>query len=162
MKPTDVATLHAAYVEHRQELFTYALSITGQREAAEDAVQLVFERMLRARSVPTELRPYLFKAVRNAAHDAQRRAKVRTDSIFALTTAAMDGPSSPPTPGQEEDLAHLLDQLSTHERETIILRLYSGLTYQEIAKVHRAPVPTVASWYRRGLERLKTLMHQES
>lgn len=162
MKATDVATLHAAYVEHRQELFTYALSITGQREAAEDALHRVFERLLRAPSLPAELRPYLFRAVRNAARDDRRRAQVRIDSIFELTRAAWPDRTPLPEPGQTDDVAKLLDELSAHEREAIVLRIYSGLTYQEIAEVFRLPVPTVASWYRRGLERLKTLLKQEA
>lgn len=162
MNATDVAALHASYVENRQALFTYALSLTRNREAAEDAIQAVFERLLRGAKLPKQLRPYLFRAVRNAAYDALRRARVRDDAIFELAGAAQaDGEASPGV-NPDEDLAPLLQRLSGDERETIILKIYSGLTFQQIADVRGVPLPTAASWYRRGLERMKILLHEAS
>ena len=57
MNATDIDALRAFYVGNRQQLYTYALSISGNRELAEDAVHAVFERLLRGRSLPSELRP---------------------------------------------------------------------------------------------------------
>jgi len=54
-----------------------------------------------------------------------------------------------------------LQRLSSDEREAIILKIYSGLTFQEIADLRTAPVPTVASWYRRGLDRLRIMLTPE-
>ena len=54
-----------------------------------------------------------------------------------------------------------LNQLSPDERETIVLKTYETFTLQEIADLRGAPLPTVASWYRRGLAKLRTLMAHE-
>lgn len=161
MKASDLDVLHALYVENRQELYTYALSITGNREAAEDAIQGVFERLLRGDGVPARLRPYVFRSVRNAAYDAWRRGKVRADSIFELAAAIDSAGAESRAPGRTEDLGPLLQQLSSDERESIVLKIYSGLTFQQIAEIRGVSLPTVASWYRRGLERLKILLSGE-
>jgi len=76
-------TLRAFYAGHRQQLYTYAVSITRQREAAEDAIQRAFQQLLSRNALPTDLRPYVFRCVRNAALDGLRRDQTRQESIFA-------------------------------------------------------------------------------
>lgn len=161
MNSTDTESLRAFYVENRQQLYTYAVSITGNREAAEDAIHGVFEKLLRRGKWPTDLRPYVFRSIRNAAFDAWRRTRMRMDPIFvAAAVADVAGPGDQGV-SASDDLEPLLRQLSADERETIVLRIYSGLTFQEIAALRRVPLPTAASWYRRGLERLKALLTKE-
>lgn len=154
MNATDLEALRSFYVESRQQLYTYAVSLTGNREAAEDAIQGVFEKLLRGDARPVELRPYVFRALRNAALDAWRRTRVRTDPIYR------PDPEAAP-PGRVDNLDELLRQLTDDEREVIVLKIHGGLTFQEIATMRGAPLPTVASWYRRGLERLRGLLKDE-
>lgn len=160
MKPTEIEALRAGYVGNRQQLYTYAVSITRNRETAEDAIQGVFERLLRGTCLPAELRPYLVRAVRNAAFDARRRAKVRADSMFEAGGKERDE-SSRSVAFHPDEIDDLLQQLSPDEREAIVLKLYGDLTFQQIADVRQVPLPTVASWYRRGLDQLKTLLTAE-
>jgi len=158
MNATDIDVLRAFYVGNRRQLFTYALSITGNREAAEDAIQGVFEKLLRRSGLPSDLRPYVFRSVRNAALDRWRRARTRADSIFAAGERADPDPSAPARP---DDLGPLLEQLSRDEREAIVLKIYGGLTFQEIADLRRVPLSTASTWYARGLEQLKVLLNAE-
>lgn len=155
MNATHIEALRAFYTGNRQSLYTYALSITENREAAEDAVHGVFEKLLRGRGLPADLRPYVFRCVRNAALDARRRTKVRGDSIFDAEAVATAERS------RSDDFEPLLRELSPDERETVVLKIYSGLTFQEIADHRQLALPTVASWYRRGLERLRALLTKE-
>jgi RNA polymerase sigma factor (sigma-70 family) len=160
MNAADIETIHAMYVENRQQLYTYALSITGNREVAEDAIHIVFERLLRGSRLPADLRPYVFRSIRNAAADA-RRTKVRTDSIIKLAVATEVAAAGSGGPGQTDDLEPLLQQLTPDEREAIVLKIHGGHTFQQIAELRGVPLPTVASWYRRGLEHLKTMLTRE-
>jgi len=48
-----------------------------------------------------------------------------------------------------------LAQLRDDERECIVLKLYSGLSFKEIAQTRSALPNTVASWYRRGIQKLR-------
>ncbi len=159
MSPTVTETLRAFYVEHRQQLYTYAVSFTRQREAAEDAIHQAFQQLLRRDELPADLRPYVFRCVRNAALDGLRRAKVRADSIFDEERTIDQVAPDTPAPFLARELDEKLQSLSLDERETIVLKIYDDFTFQEIAALRNVPLPTVASWYRRGLEKLKTLMN---
>jgi RNA polymerase sigma-70 factor (ECF subfamily) len=160
MSPAVIETLRAFYVENRQQLYTYAVSVTRQREAAEDAIHQAFQQLLRRRDLAADLRPYVFRCVRNAALDGMRRAKTRDDSIFAGDPALEQVASATLAPLLARELEEKLGMLSTDEREAIVLKIYNGFTFQEIAGLRDVPLPTVASWYRRGLEKLKTLMEE--
>ena len=161
MNATDIAAIHALYVSHRQDFFTYALSITGNRESAEDAIHAVFERLLRGNRLPSDPKPYVFRSIRNAAFDAARRTKIRTDSIFQIDGAGEVSREGGEHFGRNGDLEPLLLRLSADEREALVLKFYSGLTLQEIADIRGVPLPTAASWHRRGLEQLKTILKAE-
>ena len=158
MNSPDTETLRACYVESRQQLFTYALSIAGNRESAEDAIQGAFQQILRRGALPADLRPYVFRCVRNAAVDALRRANVRRDSIFDVAGAADANAPDAPLAHESDELERCLRQLSPDERETIVLKIYDDFSFDEIATLRQVPLPTAASWYRRGLDKLKSIL----
>ena len=83
---------------------------------------------------------------------------MRTDSIFELTAAAEAAAPGTPVAAQPAEIERWLQQLSSDERETIVLKIYGDLSFHEIADLRQIPLPTVASWYRRGLEKLKTFL----
>jgi len=159
MSTTDTETLRAFYVGARQQLYTYAVSITGNRESAEDAIHGVFEQLLRRGNMPAELRPYVYRCVRNAALDSFRHARIKRDSIFKVT-AALDH-SNAPSSLQADEVERWLQTLSSDERETIVLKIYNDFSFQQIADLHQVPLSTVASWYRRGLEELRARMSRK-
>jgi RNA polymerase sigma-70 factor, ECF subfamily len=150
--------LRRCYESNRQELYTYSLTLTGNREAAEDAIHEAFQRLLQRGSAPTDLRPYVFRCVRNAAMDDRRQLKRREDSIFVLP----DDKGHGPTPDLHAELKQLLTQLSEDERETIVLKVFDAMTFQEIADLREVSINTTASWYRRGIEKLKALWMEEA
>jgi len=60
------------YEANRQALFTYAVSLAGDRAVAEDAVQGAMLGLLRRGRLPANPRPYAFRSVRNAVVDGFR------------------------------------------------------------------------------------------
>lgn len=156
MNQTFVEQLRQFYESHRQELYTYSLALTRNREAAEDAIHNAFQRLLRRGSAPAELRPYVFRCVRNAAMDDLRRAKGRESDLFVThDNHAVDS-------NLRTELNTLFAQLSNDERETIVLKVFDTMTFQEIADLRNVSINTTASWYRRGLEKLKVLWMEEA
>jgi RNA polymerase sigma-70 factor (ECF subfamily) len=153
--------LDRIYLENRQQLFTCALAITRSPELAEDAVQEAFCRLFRLDRKPRHPKAYVFRAVMNAARDQARRAPPASAELGDL----IFDPSPGPTVAAEEqelrrEVARALLTLSEDERETIVQRIYGGLTFREIARVREAPIGTVAAWYRRGLEKLKRRLEE--
>ena len=52
-------------------------------------------------------------------------------------------------------LRKAIDNLPEKEREAIVLKALAGLTFQQAGNVMGIPAKTIASRYRRGLERLE-------
>jgi RNA polymerase sigma-70 factor (ECF subfamily) len=159
MSAIELETLRAFYVGYRQQLYTYAVSITGDRESAEDAIHGVFEQLLQRGFMPTELPPYVYRCVRNAAVDDLRRRRTRRDSIF--NDSATPGPKPTPPLLQSDELERSLQALSSDEREAIVLKIYNDFTFQQIADLRQVPLSTVATWYRRGLDQLRSRLCKE-
>jgi len=154
MDTTFFHQVRACYRENRQGLFTYALTLTGNRAAAEDAAHSAICGLLGRRRMPDEVRPYLFRAVRNAAVDHWRRDQARVDPIFQDSAAAQ-------SPEQSLGLEQCLNRLGDDERETIVLKIYQGMTFSEIGEVRGQPANTAASHYRRGLQKMKVMLEED-
>lgn len=160
---TDV--FESIYLDHKQGLFTLALSITGNPDRAEDAVQEGFARLFRLKANPSgDPVAYAFAAVRNAAVDQKRRGRGKApvlagDAIFDGQKAADDGPDAASLNSEQEDrVRQAINELPEEQQETIIMKVYGGLTFEQISETLNLPLGTVASRYRRGLERMKRLL----
>ena len=158
MSDDFVQQLRTIYEQYRTELYVFALSITRCNQSAEDAVHEAFRKVLGKGDAPEGLRPYLFRCVRNAALDELRSVKRggRRDSIFA---SAQESGSTPPAFNASE-MEEFLERLSADERECIVLKLYSGLSFREIAEIRSTSPNTIASWYRRGLQKLRAHLEE--
>ncbi len=155
--------LAAFYETHRQELFTYALSITGSFECAEDAVHEAFSRLIRKGRLPDALRPYIFRCVRNAALDTlryaerERRKMDGYSAIFRKDCVSQQFVQPRQTVGCEA-VSDWLSCLSNREREWVVLKVYGGFTFREIAEVCAARQGTVAAGYWRSLRKLRSAL----
>src|SRR5689334_20015903 len=103
--------------------------MTGDSEAARDAVQDGFARGLR--SLPLGLGPdaaeaWLWRVVTNAARDQRRRAAVRAARASTRDDARAAEPAADP-------IAAPLEQLSERQRLVVFLRYYADLSYDQIA-----------------------------
>lgn len=144
------------YLKYRQGLFTLALSITRSTDSAEDAVHDAFERLCRRDPAPAgDLVPYVFAAVRNAATELARRRRrpLRADSIY--TRQSRDPADEAGDAEQQALIRQAVESLPEDQRQAVILRIYAGLTFEQMGRVLAQPLPTVAARYRRALERLK-------
>ncbi len=149
----DAGQLESFYAENRQGLYSYALSITGSSADAEDAVHNAFGRLLDKGRLPNDLRPYVFRSVRNAAIDLIRERKRQSESVFLTPDDGRDGELA-------AEVIACFDRLSDNEREVLLLKIYEEMSFREIAAMRDNSANTVASWYRRGLEKLRTIIKE--
>lgn len=126
------------------------------REAAEDAVHDALEKVLRGRRQPDDLLAYTMRAVRNAAIDAARRHRRRRNAVPREDLLEPSG--GEPCEIRPSVLTAAFAELSRDQRETIWLHLYADLSFQEIAALRGRSLNTVASWYRRGIARLRSTL----
>jgi RNA polymerase sigma-70 factor (ECF subfamily) len=138
----DVARLGVLFERHHRALFNFFLRLTGEREAAEDLVSDVFLRILKYRATyqpGTQFRTWMYHLARNAHID---RFKARRKEYLMDPDEPREPASDAPSPGasleHREKVALLkaaLARLSEEKREVILLCRFSGLKYEEIARM---------------------------
>jgi RNA polymerase sigma factor (sigma-70 family) len=148
--------LERIYERHRQGLYTLALAITRDAGMADDAVQEAFFRLLRAKVEPRgDITGYVFAAVRNAAVD---RRKMRVE-VGAETTIFADDGDRPEAKAEQSEtegmLRRAVEELGQAEKEAVVMKIYGDLTFEQMAAAAGEPVATVASRYRRALEKIR-------
>jgi RNA polymerase sigma-70 factor (ECF subfamily) len=142
------------YEKHGAALAAYACSCGLDHASAEDVVQQLFAKLLGDKAfVPLSPLAYLYRATRNASLNLRRDRKretnlERTDFWFVHPT------------GDQDEILYLqqaLRQLPDEQRETLFLKIWSGMTLLEISEMTEIPLNTVASRYRYALEKLRQL-----
>lgn len=140
----------------------YARALTGNASTADDLVQDCLERALTRLALwrrGSNLRAWLFTIMRHVWLNELGRRAARPDF-----TASEDGLDQQSTPASQtdrlvmRDLAAALAQLSTDQKEVVLLVGLEGLSYAEVAEVTGIPVGTVMSRLKRGRDRLGQLM----
>ena len=161
-----IELLENLYRDHRQGLFLLALSIVRSPDVAEDAVHNAFARLYRkgrekAGDFNGNSVAYVYQVVRNSAIDLQR-ADARHDRVSAAMFAgfnpieAIECPVEPLlTRERDEILKSAIDQLSDSDREAVVLKLFAGLTFDQAGQVAGTSPKTIATRYRRALEKLE-------
>lgn len=143
------------YRDHGPALLAYAAAMLGERSAAEDVLHQVFLKLMGREQLPAEPRPYLFRAVRNAALNF-RRSRSRDAPLEEQPWLTR------PADGVEESLAleKALAELPPEQREVVVMRIWGEMTLAEIASALGWPVNTAASRYRYGLSKLRAIMSE--
>ena len=159
----DTAAFSGLYRLTSPQLFGLALRILRRRDWAEEAVQECFVTIWRrAKDYRPDLGPalpWITVILRNKCLDRLRREK----PLQPLDeSAAAERPDEGPSPLEgtlaADDARRLkgcVDQLEDDQRKSILLAYYEGLTHEQLAARLAAPLGTVKSWIRRGLQRLK-------
>lgn len=127
-------------------------------DSAEDVVQTALLKLVRSRVPPDNLIPWLYRVVRNGAIDASRAARRRHKYEAAAADAAPKwfAPSYDPTGLDARAAALALADLPAETREIIVLHLWGGLTFEQIAQTVGSSAATCYRRYAAGLVTLRT------
>lgn len=143
------------YLRHGPALLLFAISIIGERSSAQDAVQQVFTRLLeRGLGDVVDARAYLYRSVRNAVLNitkSQHRTVALDEDASWFDVLNRDS-------AEELTLRRALRALPSEQRQVVVLRVWCGLSYAEIAALLEISPNTVASRYRYALEKLREEM----
>ncbi len=103
--------------------------------------------------MPAELKPYMYRCVRNAVIDVHRRQKFRDDRPVETCESVQNQLD----PNLVTDLESCLAQLAPDEQEILHLKFFGGLTLREIAVIRDETKSRVNSRYTRSLKKMKEL-----
>jgi RNA polymerase sigma-70 factor (ECF subfamily) len=161
MKMPGGNEIERLYDEHAQPLYAFLLNFTRDEADTRDLLQEIFVKLAREPKLldgVREERAFLIRLAHNAAIDLVRRRGTRnkTKENFA---AEIILPFAPPDEPDEkvfrEELALALGELPDEQRAVVHLKLWGGLTFEEIATALEIPPNTAASRYRYGLDKLR-------
>jgi len=132
----DDRAFAAIFRRYHQSLYRFCLSIVGNPEDAQDALQNTMIKVMRAlpgEERQIELKPWLYRIAHNEAIDLLRRRR---------ETAQLDVEQVAPGYGLSEDAATRerlrrlladLRELPDRQREVLVMREMSGLDFDEIS-----------------------------
>lgn len=138
-----------------------ALTLTADREVAADIVQEAFLRILRRREALEQVEAldgYLLRTVRNLALDHLRRAQARPEALELAAESLLEAAPGAAGTVDPERVALALLRLPLEQREVVLLRVWEGLSFAEVAARAEVPLGTVHSRYRAALGRLRALL----
>lgn len=143
-----------------KRIFNYLLRLVKNREDALDLAQDVFLKAyqnLRRLEDPARFSPWLYRIAHNEAYSYLRKNRPETD----LGDAEFE-PWIAPGPGRrmlpiETSLAveRALTMLSGDQREAVVLKIYQGFKFEEMAEILGCPVSTAKSRLYTALDLLK-------
>jgi len=157
----DPAGVELMWDRYANDLLAFLSSVLCSVHDAEDVLQMVFVRIVRKRHRLAKARcldAYVYQIARNEAsgwihrRKRERAAKVVDESWLIV----------PKSHGEIGDLGEQLQaalaRLPQLQREVIVMKIYRQKTFLEISRLLGLSQSTVASRYRYGMEKLRTLL----
>jgi len=157
MEPAQGSTaeIESLYRQHGAALVLFALTITGERSRAQDAVHQVFLKLLESGDLRRagDKKAYLFGCVRNAVLNERKRE----DRHGPLDDSAWFSPPNQDYSG-ERRLRRALATLPDDQREVVVLHVWGELTFAQVGDLLGVSSNTAASRYRYALGKLREAM----
>jgi RNA polymerase sigma-70 factor (ECF subfamily) len=146
-------------------LWKYARRLTGSEEAADDAVQDVWLRILRGLPglrEPARLRPWIFGIARRVLMDRLRAQYAALPLADVDVAGLAEQDDSGATPEDIDQLHEALEALPLLEREVLVLFYLDELSLAELADVLAIPLGTAKSRLFRARRILRARLDQSS
>lgn len=160
----DLAAFDALYDRYHKRLFHFTLRFVRERTLAEDILQETFLRIFRERKgyrKSSHFSTYLFTIGRNLCIDAlksweRKHLVMKQEDYIERQTNQSKGPRKILEETEmREILQREIQRLPRDQREVLILSKYSGLSYEEIARIVESTPPAVKQKAYRALLSLR-------
>ena len=157
----DPSAVELIWDRYADDLLAYLRCVLCSVHDAEDVLQMIFVRIVRKRhnlAKARHLDAYVYRIARNEAsgwirrHKRDRQTRV-ADESWLVVPESHDGPGD-----LGEQLQAALSRLPQTQREVIVMKIYRQKTFLEISRILDLSQSTVASRYRYGMEKLRTLL----
>ena len=157
----DPAAVELMWDRYASDLFAYLLAVLCSRHDAEDVLQTVFVKIAQKRhrlAKARHLDAYVYRIARNeiSSFIRCRKKERKVESLDESWLIVTEGNKE--LNELAEELQNLLARLPQQQREVIVMKIYKQKTFLEISRLLGLSHNTVASRYRYGMEKLRTLL----
>jgi len=159
----ELGALGELFERHHGPLFGFLAKFTGDRAAAEDITQIVFQRMLKYRHTYRDdgsFTAWMYHLARRCAADHFRKSAASPSAIDPQ--ALNEHPDGAPhardraVAKDEHALLHLaLDRLDRDDREVLLLSRFQELSFAEVATILDCSVGAAKVRAHRALKTLR-------
>lgn len=146
---TSKEALSELYLMFKNSVFALAFSITSDYHLAEDCVTETFVRLSQIRRFDPDKgdgRGFIHKIARNVALELRRRHKRDMEDFIIQSYGEADK-----TVEDSIFINQMLRHLNDKQRQIVVMRCCSELTFKEIAKIMKCPETTVKSRYKKAI-----------
>ena len=157
----DVEAYNALVSRWEKRVFNYLLRLTASPDDALDLSQDAFLKAyqnIRKLDDPARFGPWLFRIAHNEAYSLFRKRRPET-ALTATESGEFPALERFAAPEFSIDLTlaarAALDRLSPEQREAVVLKVYEGFKFEEMAEILSCPVSTVKSRVYTALDLLK-------
>lgn len=159
MKPIADADVCSHWLSRLLEEQGGALALYAAQwtTAADDCVQEALVELARQRPLPANPVAWLYRVVKhralNRARGERRRKQYEHDAWRGRFTARANHED----PEQQRELLDAIATLAERDREVVVLKIWGGLTFAEIADVAGGSSSSVHRRYQQALDHLRQL-----
>ncbi len=153
--------LEQLYDDHAQALFAFLLNFTRNEADTRDLLQELFIKIARQPDLLRGIRDqraFLIRLAHNLAIDSIRRRGTRDKNHEQLSLEMVSVFATTPDHDETEfriSLTNALSELPSEQRAVVHLKLWEGLTFEEIAAALDISQNTAGSRYRYGIDKLR-------
>src|SRR5262249_53602061 len=142
---------------HGAVLVLLARQWVSEPADAEDIVQEAFIRFWRSRGEAKDPAGYLYCCVKHCALDWQpgRQRRTRREAVVARAEAEPMFAGPLEQAERRNAICAALDELPQEQREVVVMKIWGGLSYPQIAEAVGITPNTAASRYRYALAKLR-------
>jgi len=159
----DLDCMGELFERHHGPLFGYLTKLTGNRTAAEDIAQVVFQRMLKYRHTYRDegtFTSWMYHLARRCATDHYRKASsapvaVDPSSLAAHADEARSADESASSRDDHALLQRALGRLDRDDREVLLLSRLQELSFAEVAQILECSVGAARVRAHRALRALR-------
>ena len=155
----DVEAYNLLVSRWEKRVFNYLLRLVSNREDALDVSQEVFLKTYQSLAKlddPERFGAWLFRIAHNEAFSLLRRRKPEGEMPFERGAPVRGSELLPIELSLAVEKA--LGRLSEEQREAVLLKVYQGFKFEEMAEILSCPVSTVKSRLYTALDLLKTTL----
>jgi RNA polymerase sigma-70 factor, ECF subfamily len=150
--------------EHGPVLVLLARQWVNNRSDAEDVVQEAFVRFWKSKHRAVDQAAYLYSCLKSSALDWQRAGARRTrrEEIVSRAEAAPLFECPAEESERQAAITAALAELPEEQRMVLVMKVWGGLSFPQIAEALEISPNTAASRYRYALSKLQQKLAAES